>query len=115
VGSGVVPSGVPLVFGIPEGVAGVAVVVGPGLAALTIGEIASGTTDCNVKDQIKILVERRTGGLVDPRVVLMLPSTLAEKVTVRHVNIEDDVVRGVDVGLESFRSPEEAVYVHLIC
>jgi hypothetical protein len=45
---------------------------------------------------------------------LLLPSTLAEKVTVRHVNIEDDVVRGVDVGLESFRSPEEAVYVHLI-
>ena len=49
-GSGVVPSGVPLVFGVPEGVAGVAVVVGPGLAALTIGEIASGATDCNVED-----------------------------------------------------------------
>jgi len=50
VGSGVVPSGVPLVFGVPEGVAGVRVVVGPGFAALTIGEIASGATDCNVED-----------------------------------------------------------------
>ena len=113
-GSGVVPSGVPGVLRVVEGVACVGVSVGPRLVARAIGEITSSTTYCNVKDQIEVLVERGAAGLVNPRVVLAGPSTLAEEVIVRHVNIEDDVVRAVNVGCESFRGPEEAVDVHLI-
>lgn len=113
-GSGVVPSWVPAVLRVVEGVAGVGVSVGPRLVATAIGEITSSTTYCNVENQVKVLVERGVLGLVDPRVVLAGPSTFAEEVIVGHVNVEDDVFRAVDVGCESFRGPEEAVDVHLI-
>ena len=114
VGSGVVPSRVPLVFGVIKRVGGMGVGVGPGFAARTVGEIASGAADCNVQDQVKILIERSICWLVDPRVVLVLPSSFAEEVLVRHVNIEDDVLGAVDVCLQSFRGPEETVDVHLV-
>lgn len=79
-GSRVVPSWVPGVLRVVEGVAGVGVGVGPRLVALTIGEITSSTTYCNVENQVKVLVERGVAGLIDPRVVLASPSTLAEEV-----------------------------------
>ena len=72
---GVVPSGVPRAVGVPEGVDGVLVEVRPGLAALTVGEVAVRATDSDVEDQIEVLVERSIDILlVGPRVVTGGPS-----------------------------------------
>lgn len=82
------------------------VIVGPGLATLTIGEVAIGATSSNVHNQVELLVERCIGiNLMSPRVIAFAPASLLPEGLCRGIDVEDDVVRGVDVGRDAVLGP----------
>ncbi len=115
VSGGVVPGGIPGSVGVPESVDGGGVGVSPGLAALTIGEVAIGATSGDVHEEVELLVEGCVDILlVGPRVVTLGPlSTFPEGLS-RGVNIENNVVRGIQIGGDSILGPEETIDVEVI-
>lgn len=110
-----IPSREPCASGVVESVGGAWVGVNIGLAAGTIREEPVGSTDGNVKDKIELLVERSVVRLVLPWVKEFVSETsLAPEGLRGGINIENNVVRGIDVGLDTVFSPVEAISVHSI-
>lgn len=73
----VVPSWVPCAIRVPESVDRVWVSIAPGLTALSVWEVAIGTTSSDVHDKEELLVEWCVDLLlVGPRVVSVGPATL---------------------------------------
>jgi len=100
---------------VPESVDRGGVGVTPGLAALTVGEVAIGATGSDVHDQVEVLVE---GGvdllLVGPRVIAIGPLTTFPERHLRCVNVENNVVRGVEIGSDSILGPEETIDMEVV-
>ena len=115
IGVWVRPSWVPGAPAVPKCVHTVRVGVAPGLAALAIREVAIRSTDSNVEDQEEVLVERCIDILlVYPRVVTVLPTASLPEGLGGCINIEDDLVRCVDVGLDAVLGPEQAIDMEIV-
>jgi len=81
---------------------------------LAVGEVAIGAANCNVEDEVVLLVERCVVWLSLPWVILVGPATFGEEVSGLHVDIKDDVVIGVNVGVESVCIPVHSIDVEVI-
>ena len=68
-------------MGVPESVGRSGVVVGPGLSALSVGEISIGAADCNIQNKVEVTVEGSIVRFVNPWVIngksTLFPKTLA--------------------------------------
>ena len=67
-----VPGRVPLALSVVESVRGMGVLVGPGLAANAVGEVAVGATDCQVKKNVIFSIEGSSVVFSNPGVVKVL-------------------------------------------
>jgi hypothetical protein len=112
VGLGVSPGLVPAVV-VVEPVLSVVISVGPWLAAIAVTEEAVCASDSDVHDQVELLVEWSIVTAAVPWVLTAEVTSLVEALTM-HVDIEDNVVWVVDVGVESLVSPDQAVGVHVV-
>ena len=89
--------------------------VGPGLAAIAIREVAIGAANSNVEDQEEVLVERSVDVLlVYPRVVTVLPTASLPEGLGGCVDIEDDLVRCIDVSLDAVLGPNQAIDMEIV-
>ncbi len=102
-------------MGVPESIDGSWVKVGPRLAALTVREVAICATSSDVHEEVEFLVEGSVDLLlVSPRVVTLGPATAFPEGLRRGVNIENNVVRGVQIGGDSILGPEETIDMEVI-
>jgi hypothetical protein len=105
-----------LVLGSPELIHRVAALVGPRLARDAVLEVAGGAAHSQVYDQIVLLVEGRLYALrVLPRVVVGLGEFAAlEEALLGQINVQHDVLRVVNVGVQAVSGPLETVRVEVL-
>jgi len=107
----VVPGRVPLGLGVVEVQGRRAGAVTPRLTTRAIREVAIGATDCHVQNQVEVLVERSVDASIFPGVEAAEAAFLPEAVF-GGVDIQDDVLGVVEVGLNPVLGPNEAEGVH---
>jgi hypothetical protein len=82
---------------------------------LPVGEVGVGATDSDVKDEVELLVEGSVQGLVMPGVELGVGEVASIPVgDLAHVNVKNNVLGGVEVGLDSLLGPNETVDVEVV-
>ena len=82
---------------------------------MTIGEVPVSTTSSDVHDEVELLVERCIDfALVFPRVVTVGPATFLPEALGGGVDIEHNVIWGVEVGGDAVLGPNETVDVEII-
>ena len=104
----------PLALVVIKAIDTVWVLVVPGLASNTIGEVSVGTTDGQIEYEVELAIERGGVVLADPRVVeggRELSSV--EEALLGEIDLEDFISRVINVCEELFVVPIETIGVEL--